>query len=137
MSYMNEIHETHHANCYCGMCDHQKTAKEPPSSDSERRLVRSSLGRADANQKAWSMSYKDRLSLVKQREWRSSGHWDNWFHPVSGWNYSLHGAVVNILMYPPNAERTDRAADNGGVIGPSSDHRINHAADSRRSAMNP
>ena len=63
----------------------------------------SGLGRADANQKAWSMSYEDRLALVKQHEWRSSGHWDNWFHPVSGWNYSLHGAVVSILMYPPNA----------------------------------
>ena len=36
MSYMNEIHETHHADCYCGMCDHQKTAKEPTSSGSER-----------------------------------------------------------------------------------------------------
>lgn len=40
MSYMNQIHETHHADCYCGMCDHQKTAKESPSSGSERRLVR-------------------------------------------------------------------------------------------------
>lgn len=28
MSYMNKIHEIHHRDCYCGMCDHQKPAKE-------------------------------------------------------------------------------------------------------------
>ena len=63
-----------------------------------------STGSADTNQKAWSMSYEDRLSLVKQHKWGSSGHWDNWFQPRTGWNDSLHGAVVSILMYPPNAE---------------------------------
>jgi len=45
------------------------------------------------------MSYQKKIKLLKLHKWISTGHWDNWFHPISHWNYSLFYAVVDILEY--------------------------------------
>ena len=44
---MNQIHETHHRDCECGMCDHQKPAKEKPLSPSDATAC--SRGHQDQN----------------------------------------------------------------------------------------
>ncbi len=43
------------------------------------------------------ISHEKKLSLVREHGWVDTGHWNNWFHPVTRWNYDLHDAVVNIL----------------------------------------
>ena len=55
----------------------------------------------NARTKALNMSYDEKRAFVVLNGWSNKNrHWDNWFHPVSGWNYSLYGAVVDILLYP-------------------------------------
>jgi hypothetical protein len=54
------------------------------------------------------MSYEDKLALVKSRGWKPSGHWDNWFHPETNWNYGLHETVAHILLEDENSKRDAR-----------------------------
>jgi hypothetical protein len=48
--------------------------------------------------KALRMRAPDRIQMIKDNGWISTGHWDNWFHPKTGWNYNCVYACANILM---------------------------------------
>lgn len=52
--------------------------------------------------KARTMSYQEQIDFVKTYKWIATNHWDNWFHPILYWNYSLCGAIQETILRPFN-----------------------------------
>jgi hypothetical protein len=46
-----------------------------------------------AKNTTWRWTHERKVAFIEGNEWTNRGHWDNWFDPRSGWNYSLQGAV--------------------------------------------
>lgn len=46
---------------------------------------------------AWKWSYDRKVAFLRTHEWGNQSHWDNWFDPRSGWNFSLLNAVEHEL----------------------------------------
>ena len=54
---------------------------------------------ATAKSKVSRWSYDKKVKFLKDNEWGNKGHWDNWFDPRNGWNYSLHdGCVIHLTI---------------------------------------